>query len=147
MTPGGGDGAPPAEASGEAESVPAPALTGSMVIEGGGDFPDDEPNLIARADRRRLELAVTVLTEIVRRMAEIAADAVEGRVVVGAIADAAARWTSWWWRTGSWRTRRPGGGRHYFFATDFRDLHGYEKGHDTCRGLLFVFIVDGNLYF
>ena len=45
--------------------------------------------LIARADRRRLELAVTVLTEIVRRMAEIAADAVEGRVVVGAIADAA----------------------------------------------------------
>jgi len=41
---GGGDGAPPVEASGETEAVPAPALTGSMVIEGGGDFPDDEPN-------------------------------------------------------------------------------------------------------
>jgi polyribonucleotide nucleotidyltransferase len=41
---GGGDGAPPAETSGEREAVPAPALTGSMVIEGGGDFPDDEPN-------------------------------------------------------------------------------------------------------
>jgi polyribonucleotide nucleotidyltransferase len=41
---GGGDGAPPADTSGEREAVPAPALTGSMVIEGGGDFPDDEPN-------------------------------------------------------------------------------------------------------
>jgi polyribonucleotide nucleotidyltransferase len=41
---GGGDGAAPADTSGERESVPAPALTGSMVIEGGGDFPDDEPN-------------------------------------------------------------------------------------------------------
>jgi polyribonucleotide nucleotidyltransferase len=49
MTPGGGDGAagaaPAAEEQGEA--VPAPALTGTMVIEGGGDFPDEaeaEPN-------------------------------------------------------------------------------------------------------
>ena len=44
---GGGDGAAPtdgADAGGEGEAVPAPALTGSMVIEGGGDFPDDEPN-------------------------------------------------------------------------------------------------------
>jgi polyribonucleotide nucleotidyltransferase len=42
---GGGDGAAPAEPSGEGEAVPAPALTGSMVIEGGGDFPDEaEPN-------------------------------------------------------------------------------------------------------
>jgi polyribonucleotide nucleotidyltransferase len=41
---GGGDGAPPAESSGEGEAAPAPVLTGSMVIEGGGDFPDDEPN-------------------------------------------------------------------------------------------------------
>jgi polyribonucleotide nucleotidyltransferase len=42
---GGGDGAVPAEPSGEGEAVPAPALTGSMVIEGGGDFPDEaEPN-------------------------------------------------------------------------------------------------------
>jgi len=43
---GGGDGAAPVDGSsgGEAEAVPAPALTGSMVIEGGGDFPDDEPN-------------------------------------------------------------------------------------------------------
>jgi len=41
---GGGDGAPPAEMGAEAEAVPAPALTGTMVIEGGGDFPDDEPN-------------------------------------------------------------------------------------------------------
>jgi polyribonucleotide nucleotidyltransferase len=41
---GGGDGAPPVEGGGEREAVPAPALTGSMVIEGGGDFPDDEPN-------------------------------------------------------------------------------------------------------
>ncbi|MGC2057257.1 MAG: polyribonucleotide nucleotidyltransferase [Candidatus Sulfotelmatobacter sp.] len=42
---GGGDGAAPVEGSGdEREPVPAPALTGSMVIEGGGDFPDDEPN-------------------------------------------------------------------------------------------------------
>jgi polyribonucleotide nucleotidyltransferase len=41
---GGGDGAAPAETGGESEAVPAPALTGSMVIEGGGDFPDDEPN-------------------------------------------------------------------------------------------------------
>jgi polyribonucleotide nucleotidyltransferase len=44
MTPGGGDGAAPVESAGEREAVPAPALTGSMVIEGGGDFPDDEPN-------------------------------------------------------------------------------------------------------
>ncbi len=42
---GGGDGAAPVEGGGdEREPVPAPALTGSMVIEGGGDFPDDEPN-------------------------------------------------------------------------------------------------------
>jgi len=41
---GGGDGAAPVESAGEREAVPAPALTGSMVIEGGGDFPDDEPN-------------------------------------------------------------------------------------------------------
>jgi polyribonucleotide nucleotidyltransferase len=42
---GGGDGAAPVEGgSDEREPVPAPALTGSMVIEGGGDFPDDEPN-------------------------------------------------------------------------------------------------------
>ncbi|MGD1023671.1 MAG: polyribonucleotide nucleotidyltransferase [Candidatus Sulfotelmatobacter sp.] len=44
---GGGDGAAaPVDggSSGEVEAVPAPALTGSMVIEGGGDFPDDEPN-------------------------------------------------------------------------------------------------------
>src|SRR5579863_6953349 len=42
---GGGDGAPPVEGSEEVERpIPAPALTGSMVIEGGGDFPDDEPN-------------------------------------------------------------------------------------------------------
>jgi len=41
---GGGDGAPPAEMGAEAEAAPAPALTGTMVIEGGGDFPDDEPN-------------------------------------------------------------------------------------------------------
>jgi polyribonucleotide nucleotidyltransferase len=40
-------GAVPADGAGaEMESVssPAPVLTGSMVIEGGGDFPDDEPN-------------------------------------------------------------------------------------------------------
>jgi polyribonucleotide nucleotidyltransferase len=42
---GGGDGAVPSDGAGaEMESVPAPVLTGSMVIEGGGDFPDDEPN-------------------------------------------------------------------------------------------------------
>ncbi|MFZ0818059.1 MAG: polyribonucleotide nucleotidyltransferase, partial [Candidatus Sulfotelmatobacter sp.] len=41
---GGGDGAPPAESTGGVEAAPAPVLTGSMVIEGGGDFPDDEPN-------------------------------------------------------------------------------------------------------
>ncbi len=43
---GGGDGAAPVDggSGGEVEAVPAPALTGSMVIEGGGDFPDDEPN-------------------------------------------------------------------------------------------------------
>jgi polyribonucleotide nucleotidyltransferase len=44
---GGGDGAAPTDgagAGGEGEAVPAPVLTGSMVIEGGGDFPDDEPN-------------------------------------------------------------------------------------------------------
>ncbi len=42
---GGGDGAVPADGAGaEMESAPAPVLTGSMVIEGGGDFPDDEPN-------------------------------------------------------------------------------------------------------
>jgi polyribonucleotide nucleotidyltransferase len=43
---GGGDGAAPVDGGSgpEAEAVPAPALTGSMVIEGGGDFPDDEPN-------------------------------------------------------------------------------------------------------
>jgi polyribonucleotide nucleotidyltransferase len=39
-----GGGEAPAESSGEGEGVPAPVLTGSMVIEGGGDFPDDEPN-------------------------------------------------------------------------------------------------------
>ena len=47
MTPGGGappEGAPAAVA---AEGEPVPALTGTMVIEGGGDFPDEaegEPN-------------------------------------------------------------------------------------------------------
>ena len=46
---GGGDGAAPTDnagaGGGEGEPVPAPALTGSMVIEGGGDFPDEaEPN-------------------------------------------------------------------------------------------------------
>jgi polyribonucleotide nucleotidyltransferase len=42
-----GGGAVPMDGAGaEMESVssPAPVLTGSMVIEGGGDFPDDEPN-------------------------------------------------------------------------------------------------------
>ncbi|MGA8274264.1 MAG: polyribonucleotide nucleotidyltransferase, partial [Candidatus Sulfotelmatobacter sp.] len=43
---GGGDGAVPSDGAGaEMESVSTPALTGSMVIEGGGDFPDEaEPN-------------------------------------------------------------------------------------------------------
>src|SRR6202795_2405657 len=43
---GGGEGAPPTDGAGggEGEAVPAPVLTGSMVIEGGGNFPDDEPN-------------------------------------------------------------------------------------------------------
>jgi polyribonucleotide nucleotidyltransferase len=42
---GGGDGAPPAPEGTEGEAVPVPALTGTMVIEGGGDFPDEaEPN-------------------------------------------------------------------------------------------------------
>jgi polyribonucleotide nucleotidyltransferase len=42
-----GGGAVPMDGAGaemESASAPAPALTGSMVIEGGGDFPDDEPN-------------------------------------------------------------------------------------------------------
>jgi polyribonucleotide nucleotidyltransferase len=46
MTPGGDGGAAPAVDT-EGEAVPAPALTGTMVIEGGGDFPDEpdsEPN-------------------------------------------------------------------------------------------------------
>jgi polyribonucleotide nucleotidyltransferase len=41
---GGPEGAPPAAV---AEGEPVPALTGTMVIEGGGDFPDEaegEPN-------------------------------------------------------------------------------------------------------
>jgi len=86
--------------------------------------------LIARADRRRLELAVTVLTEIVRRMAEIAADAVEGRVVVGAIADAAGAVDVLVVADGivADAAGRAGEGTN-FFATDFADLHGYEKGH------------------
>jgi polyribonucleotide nucleotidyltransferase len=47
MTPGGGDGAAAQAVDTEGEAVPAPALTGTMVIEGGGDFPDEpdsEPN-------------------------------------------------------------------------------------------------------
>jgi polyribonucleotide nucleotidyltransferase len=47
MSPGGGDGAAAPAVDTEGESVPAPALTGTMVIEGGGDFPDEpdsEPN-------------------------------------------------------------------------------------------------------
>jgi len=47
MTPGGGDGGAAQAADTEGEAVPAPALTGTMVIEGGGDFPDEpdsEPN-------------------------------------------------------------------------------------------------------
>jgi polyribonucleotide nucleotidyltransferase len=46
MTPGGDGGVAPAVDT-EGEAVPAPALTGTMVIEGGGDFPDEpdsEPN-------------------------------------------------------------------------------------------------------
>jgi polyribonucleotide nucleotidyltransferase len=42
-----GGGAVPMDGAGaemESVSAPAPVLTGSMVIEGGGDFPDDEPN-------------------------------------------------------------------------------------------------------
>src|SRR5580704_7327833 len=47
---GGGDGSAPADgagAGGEGEAVAVPAVTGTMVIEGGGDFPDEaeaEPN-------------------------------------------------------------------------------------------------------
>src|SRR5271166_4527495 len=45
---GGGDGAAaPVDGGGEVEGVPAPAVTGTVVIEGGGDFPDEaegEPN-------------------------------------------------------------------------------------------------------
>jgi polyribonucleotide nucleotidyltransferase len=47
MSPGGGDGAAAPAVDTEGESVPTPALTGTMVIEGGGDFPDEpdsEPN-------------------------------------------------------------------------------------------------------
>ena len=47
MTPGGGDGGAAQAVDTEGEAVPAPALTGTMVIEGGGDFPDEpdsEPN-------------------------------------------------------------------------------------------------------
>ena len=47
MTPGGGDGGASQAVDTEGEAVPAPALTGTMVIEGGGDFPDEpdsEPN-------------------------------------------------------------------------------------------------------
>src|SRR5271156_1274479 len=43
---GGGEGAPaPVTEEGEVAPAPAPVLTGTMVIEGGGDFPDEaEPN-------------------------------------------------------------------------------------------------------
>src|ERR1700691_2346104 len=43
---GGGEGAPaPVTGEGEVAPAPAPVLTGTMVIEGGGDFPDEaEPN-------------------------------------------------------------------------------------------------------
>jgi polyribonucleotide nucleotidyltransferase len=47
MTPSGGDGAAAQAVDTEDEAVPTPALTGTMVIEGGGDFPDEpdsEPN-------------------------------------------------------------------------------------------------------
>ena len=47
MTPGGADGGAAQAVDTEGEAVPAPALTGTMVIEGGGDFPDEpdsEPN-------------------------------------------------------------------------------------------------------
>jgi polyribonucleotide nucleotidyltransferase len=47
MTPSGGDGTAAQAVDTEGEAVPAPALTGTMVIEGGGDFPDEpdsEPN-------------------------------------------------------------------------------------------------------
>src|SRR5580692_3007882 len=43
----GGGEAPPVAAAAEGEFVPAPVTTGTMVIEGGGDFPDEpdaEPN-------------------------------------------------------------------------------------------------------
>ena len=41
-----GGGAMPEDAPAEAavEGAPVPVMTGTMVIEGGGDFPDDEPN-------------------------------------------------------------------------------------------------------
>jgi polyribonucleotide nucleotidyltransferase len=56
----GGGEAPPVAAAVEGEFVPAPVTTGTMVIEGGGDFPDEaeaEPNFnrdgapVASSDR------------------------------------------------------------------------------------------------
>jgi polyribonucleotide nucleotidyltransferase len=56
----GGGEAPPVAAAAEGEFVPAPVTTGTMVIEGGGDFPDEpdsEPNFnrdgapVASSDR------------------------------------------------------------------------------------------------
>jgi len=49
MNPGGGEAPPVGDVApaGDGQPVPAPVLTGSLVIEGGGDFPDepsDEPN-------------------------------------------------------------------------------------------------------
>ena len=61
-----------------------------MVIEGGGDFPDEaegEPNF-NRDGVAHVGAAVIVLTAIVR-MAEIVADAVDVPVAAGAIVDAA----------------------------------------------------------
>ena len=111
---GSPEGAAPSEGGAQAEYVPAAVPAGTMVIEGGGDFPDEaEPNF--NRDTRR---CIWAWSDRPRGDRPPGGDR-GGRGGRPATArwtgswTRRARWTFRWWRTRSgWGAGGSGGGRH-----------------------------------
>ena len=101
--------APPAAAAASSGGQPVPA--GSLVIEGGGDFPDDpdEPNFNREGAPPGWGRRASASGDRGGDRAEIAVDAADGRVAAAVAVDAGRTWRWRWWRRTARRWRAAAG--------------------------------------
>ena len=126
-------------AGAEGEFAAGGGGTGTMVIEGGGDFPDEaegEPNFnrdgVAHVGGGTIGLMGIV------RMVEIVAAAAEGPVVGTRSRTRRARRATWWWRAGS-RTRRAWRGKTLrVICHGFSRIHMDKHGRPRCESWPFL---------